>query len=142
MQNYFFDTIAGIFNGPDIRKLMKNTQFDEYLSDDEALAWDGVKAVIENVLGKRRAENYKVLVDDLMTSFKNIGVHMSLKIHFMNSHMDYFGRQLETESDEHGERFHQEIMHMEERYKGKKLDRTLADFCWATHEIDYDTGED
>jgi len=44
---------------------------------------------------------------------------MSLKIHFMVSHLDFFPANLGEVSDEHGERFHQDIMVMEKRYQGK-----------------------
>jgi hypothetical protein len=34
-------------------------------------------------------------------------------------------------SDEHGERFHQDIMTMEKRYQGKRSLGMLADYCWT-----------
>jgi len=49
---------------------------------------------------------------------------MSLKIHFLQSHLDFF-------SDEHGERFHQDIMAMEKWYQGKWTSSMLADNCWT-----------
>ena len=33
-------------------------------------------------------------------------------------------------SDEHGERFHQDIATMENRYKGKCKPNMMADYCW------------
>ena len=33
-------------------------------------------------------------------------------------------------SDEHGERFHQEIKEMENRYQGKVSEHMMADYCW------------
>lgn len=128
-----FNVFAGVLNGPDIRKLIRSTSFEDCLDPNQQIAWDSLKAVIEGVLGKNRVEHYAVLVDDMLTAYENMGVHMSLKIHFLNSHLDFFARQLATESDEHGERFHQDIMQMEHRYRGKTLGRMLADFCWATH---------
>jgi len=38
---------------------------------------------------------------------------MSLKIHFLESQLDFFPENLGEVSDEHGERFHQNIMAME-----------------------------
>lgn len=120
---------------------MRSTTLKGCLDRNQQIAWDAVKAVIESVLGKHREPTYVVFVQNMLDSFENIGVHMSLKIHFLNSHMDFFARQLATESDEHGERFHQEIMQMEERYRGKFLDRMLADFCWSTYD-DEDVNDD
>ena len=34
-------------------------------------------------------------------------------------------------SDEHGERFHQDIATMENRYKGKCKPNMMADYCWS-----------
>ena len=44
---------------------------------------------------------------------------MSLKIHFLHSHLDFFPEDCGAVSDEHGERFHQDISSMEKRYQGK-----------------------
>ena len=43
---------------------------------------------------------------------------MSLKIHFLESHLDFFPENLSIVSDEDGGRFHQDIMAMEKRYQG------------------------
>jgi len=56
---------------------------------------------------------------------------MSLKIHFLESHLDSFPENLGEVSDKHGERFHQDIMTMEKRYLGKWTSRMLADYCWT-----------
>ncbi|UYV65867.1 hypothetical protein LAZ67_3005761 [Cordylochernes scorpioides] len=56
---------------------------------------------------------------------------MSLKIHFLHSHLDFFPDNLGAVSDEHGERFHQAISSMEKRYQGKWSPAMLADDCWA-----------
>ncbi|UYV68272.1 KDM2A [Cordylochernes scorpioides] len=44
-----------------------------------------------------------------------LGCNMSLKIHFLHSHLDFFPDNLSAVSDEHGERFHQAISSMEKR---------------------------
>ncbi|UYV79714.1 hypothetical protein LAZ67_18000389 [Cordylochernes scorpioides] len=56
---------------------------------------------------------------------------MSLKIHFLHSHLDFFPDNLGAVSDEHGERFHQDISSMEKRYQGKWSPAMLADYCWT-----------
>lgn len=106
----------GVLNGPDIRKLMKTDSFDAVLEPPELEAWQSVKGVCEGVLGKNRAPHYERLVQKMMKSFEIIGVNMSLKIHFLHFHLDVFSRQLSTESDEQGERYHQVAMPFEKRY--------------------------
>jgi hypothetical protein len=41
------------------------------------------------------------------------------------------GRKLSQNSDEHGERFHQDISNMEKRYQGKWSLSMLTDYCWT-----------
>ena len=43
---------------------------------------------------------------------------MSLKVHFLHSHLDFSRENLGEVSEEHGERFHQDIAKMEKRYQG------------------------
>jgi len=56
---------------------------------------------------------------------------MSLKVHFLDSPLDFFLDNLGAVSDEHGERFHQDISAMEKRYQGQRSARMLADYCWT-----------
>ena len=55
---------------------------------------------------------------------------MSLKIHFLHSHLDFFPENLGDESDEHGERFHQQMKTMERRYQGFWNEAMMGDYCW------------
>ena len=55
---------------------------------------------------------------------------MSLKIHFLHSHLNFFPDNLGHVSDEHGERFHQQIKTMERRYQGFWDEAMLADYMW------------
>jgi hypothetical protein len=41
---------------------------------------------------------------------------MSLKIHFLNSHLDIFSENIGAVSEEQGERFYQDIKEMEGRH--------------------------
>ena len=43
---------------------------------------------------------------------------MSLKIHFLDSHLDSFPENLGDYSEEQAERFHQDFAKMEKRYQG------------------------
>jgi len=56
---------------------------------------------------------------------------MSLKIHFLHSHMDTFPENLGDVSDEHGERFHQQIKSMERRYQGSCNESMMGDYIWS-----------
>ena len=56
---------------------------------------------------------------------------MSLKIHFLESHLEIFPENLSEVSDEHGERFRQDIMTMEKQYQGKWTSSMFVDYCWT-----------
>jgi len=57
-----------------------------------------------------------------------MGCNMSLEVNFVDSHLDYFPENLRSVSDEHGERFHQDISTMKKRYRGKWSPSVLADY--------------
>lgn len=67
----------------------------------------------------------------MVRSFGEMGVNMSLKIHFLDSHIDFFPSNLGDFSDEHGERFHQDLATIENRFKGKNTCHMLAEYCWT-----------
>ena len=67
----------------------------------------------------------------MIDSYKNMGCNMSLKIHFLHLHLDFFPSNFGDVSDEHGEHFHQDIAVVEKRYQGKWSPSMLADYCWT-----------
>ena len=87
--------------------------------------------LLQNFLGNFRAPNYEELVDEMLKSYQELGARMSLKIHFFHSHLDFFPKNLGEVSDEHGERFHQEIAIMETRYQGRFNPNMMGDYCWT-----------
>jgi hypothetical protein len=93
-------------------------------------AWQAFKNVMKSLLGNHMAENYHhELVSDLLTAYKAMRCNMSLKVHFSDSHLDFFSENLSAVSDEHKERFHQDISNMEKWYQGKWSLSMLADYC-------------
>ena len=70
-------------------------------------------------------------MEELLSSYQKLGCNMSMKIHFLNSHLDFFLENCGSVSDEHGDRFYQDIAAMEGRYKGKWSPLMLAEYCWT-----------
>lgn len=122
---------AGIFDGPKIRKLIRDQRFPTSMNPEEASAWQSFVAVVQNFLGNHRADNYEEIVNNMLTAFKNLGCNMSVKVHFLHSHLDRFPENLGHFSEEQGERFHQDIRTMEERYQGHWDKHMMADYCWG-----------
>jgi len=78
---------------------MQDKQFDEDLNETERNAWLSFKRICKDFLGNHKAANYQDVVQDLLTLYKAIGCNMSLKIHFLESHLDFFPENLgETSS--------------------------------------------
>ena len=117
--------------GPQIRRLFRDDMFDKLLQGDEKKAWDAFRLVSTNFLGNIRAENYKELIEDMLSLYQKLGCSMSLKIHMLHSHLDFFPNSCGIVSDEHGERFHQGIVKMEKRYQGKWSTPMLAGYGWT-----------
>ena len=64
-----------------------------------------LRGFARTILGNHEAANYQDVVQDLLTSYKAMGCNMSLKIHFLESHLDFFPPEnLGEVSDEHREK--------------------------------------
>lgn len=94
------------FVDPQIRTLMKNTDFEKIMTEVERKAWISYKKVVNGFLGNTKNKNYKHLVTNMLNNFKELGCNMSLKVHFLHYHLDFFPENLEDKSEEQGERFH------------------------------------
>lgn len=120
----------GVFTGPDIRKLLSDPLFVENMNEKEKEAWSSFKNVVLKFLGNDKDPDYKNIVQCMLTAYKEQGCKMSLKVHFLHSHVDYFPKNLGAYSEEQGERFHQDVRDFERRYQGRWDVNMLADYCW------------
>ena len=57
----------------------------------------------------------------MLQNFKALGARISIKLHYLFNHLDYFPENLGDVTEEQGERFHQDIRTMEDRYQGLLL---------------------
>ena len=108
---------------------MRDSEFKECLSSEEIEAWLSVKNMIRNFLENHKSKHYKRYVNKILMKFHGLNVNMSLKIHFLHSHSDFFPGKMGSVSNEHGERFNQNIATIERRYEGKWSTSCLDDYC-------------
>lgn len=80
----------GIFIGPDIRKVMKDTNVVSKLNTIEKKARLSFVEVTKKILGNTKSANYKEIVSRVLQNCKVLGSNMSLRIHFLDSHLDFF----------------------------------------------------
>ena len=108
----------GIFDGPLIRKLLKEDVFVTEVTSTEKRTWLSFKTV-EQFLGNVECPEWKKKVSRIAGSFKKLTCSMSLKLRFMDFHVEYCANNLRDYSKEQAVRFHQDMKVMEQRYQGR-----------------------
>ena len=97
---------AGVFDGQQIRRLIKDEHFIGTMSELENNAWKSFKDVAKNLLGNTRANNDTKVVQKQLESYKALSFNMSIKMHLLHSHLANISENLDAVSAEQGERFH------------------------------------
>ena len=69
----------GIFVGPQIREVLKDTNFEELLNLKEAF-----KSVCSGFLGNTRVPDHQTCIEKLLKSYEDMGCRMSLNINFLH----------------------------------------------------------
>ncbi|GBM05799.1 hypothetical protein AVEN_275-1 [Araneus ventricosus] len=100
------------------------------METNERKVWESLKLVITSFDGNKKDPKYKFIVEEMIKNFKILGCSTSLKVHFLDSHLDYFPENLGEVSEEQGKRFQQDIKEMKRRYQGKWNLSMIADCCW------------
>ena len=94
----------GIFDGPDIRKLIKDQNFITSMNKLESKMWRSFVAITKNFLGNKKLvvnlTNKISLVQNMLDHYRDIGTNMSIKVHLLNSHLDRFPENYDEVSDE------------------------------------------
>ena len=93
--------------------MLKSESLEAKMNETEKEAWQVFRGVVNGFLGNKRNQNYKELVKKLIKSYQNMGCCMSVKLHFLCSLLNFFQENLGDFSEEHGERFYQDIEPME-----------------------------
>lgn len=110
---------------------MHDKEFAHKLNNVERRAWDSFISLCNNFLGNYRSDDYVVVVQEFLTAYAEMGCNMSIKVHYLHSHLDFFPDNLGLFSDEQGERFHKEIQHIEKRFQGKSSVNMISEYCWS-----------
>ena len=121
---------GGVFVGPQIRRVMKS-DIKNVMNRDEREAWEAYESICSEFLGNKRDPEAKKMVDNLIEKFQQLGCRMSLKMHFLFSHFDFFKQNLGHYSEEHGERFHQDMKNIEKRYVGRWNEAMMGEYIWG-----------
>ena len=99
-------------------KILKCKEFFAILSTTKRAAWNCFAAMVCGFLGNHKAENCVELIAKLMKTYSEMGRRMSLKVHMFEGRLDQFKENMGAYSEEHGERFHQDISNFICCYQG------------------------
>ena len=122
---------GAIFTGPHIRQMLGSKELQGKMTALERDAWQSFRNVVHGFLGRNKADNYEDLVETLLQTYCKLGSRMSLKMHYLHSHLDFFRPNLADVSEEYGERFYQDIQVMEKRYQGRWDEAMMGDYVWT-----------
>ncbi|KAJ4436580.1 hypothetical protein ANN_16613 [Periplaneta americana] len=122
---------GGIFIGLQIRLMLSSEELEQKMTDIERNAWKAFRAVVTGFLGNKKSDNYEEIVASLLEHYRSLGCRMSIKLHYLHSHLEFFRPNLGDISEEHGERFHQDIETMEKRYQGRRDAAIMGDYIWS-----------
>jgi len=93
-------------------------------------AWESFADLVHKSLVNRKDDNYKRILGRVLIAHEAQGYQMSLKVHFLHSHLEYFPQNLDSYSQEQGERFHQDLRTMGKHYQGRMNANMISDYCW------------
>ena len=82
------------------------------------------------LLGKHKTADYEYMILKMTHYYQELGAHMSPKLHFLHAHLEYFPSNSGDYTEKEGERFHEDIKTMEQRYQVSWNCAMLADYCW------------
>jgi len=108
----------GVFVGPSVRKLIQDIRSKDHLNEAEKAPWKSHQNDTTNFGEIIRQKTIMIWCLILENSTQVWGCYMSLEVHFLDSHLEFFPENIGEVSDQHRERFHQFISTMIKRYQG------------------------
>ena len=101
------------------------------MTSKERNTWKALREVDEKFLGSDKSENYKELVANLMKAYETLGYQMSLKLHFLDSHLNSSLKIWETSVKSIANNFTRYISTRERRYQAKWDSNVMSDYEWG-----------
>ncbi len=128
-----------VFNGPEIFKLCKDPTFSSKLKKHEKAAFEAFKDVSTFVLTSKVHPTLtnEQLVDTLFKTFKKLDCSVTYIMQLLRSHIDRIPKNADDYSDQHGERYHQKLRLLENRFVSRPSISMLAKYCFDKTEYAY-----
>ena len=69
---------------------MKDQNFITSMNELESKTWRSFATVTKNFLDNKGSGDYISLVQNMLNNYRDVGVNMSIKVHFLDSHLNKF----------------------------------------------------
>ena len=79
-----------VFVGPHKRQLIQHDMFDKTFNETVLAAWKNFKQVCLNFRGLHKSDDFEDVVTNLLHNYHEMGCKMSLKVHYLHSHLLFF----------------------------------------------------
>ena len=103
-----------IFVGLQILEVFEDPEFENALNALDLRAWHAFKWICSNFFENFKS-NSNQGVAKLFVAYKEIECCISLKMHFLHSHLEFFPENLRAVGDEQSEKFCPDIQSMEKK---------------------------
>jgi hypothetical protein len=80
--------------------VMNDRNFDEVLQRIVNPAWEALKLVVDNFLGRREPPRARQLIEEMPEAYQMIGFSMLLRIHFLPFHLSFLSINFGNASNE------------------------------------------
>ena len=92
----------GVFTGPMIRTVVNDKRALDFMTNNEKRAFFAFKAVCNNVLGNHLdSDNLEGIIKELALAFEAQNVRMTIKSHFLVSHIKEFRQMFPTNAGDY-----------------------------------------
>lgn len=71
---------------------MSDKDFELLMDKTELAAWRAFRGVCNGLMGKHKVDESKVVVDELIKCYKDLGCNISLQLHFLHTHLSFFSQ--------------------------------------------------
>lgn len=90
---------VSLFVVKQIKKIIEYKEFPKKLARTEKTAWNSFVEVVRGFLGNHQAEEYVGHVETMVNNYGKVVCSMSLKVHFLDAHLDKFKENMEICSE-------------------------------------------
>ena len=90
-----------------------------------------LKSIVANFLGNHWSAEHEKEIEEIQMNFRLLGEGVSVQLHFLRSHLDYFPKNSGDLSKEQDGHFYHDIRIMKDYYQDRWDVNFSPDYCWC-----------